>query len=459
MSNHLENPVQSLCDYVSYPSVSADSNFNDGVAEARNFAISLLKELDFEVETIPTPIHPVILAKRGNPSWPRLVIYGHYDVQPPDPLDLWTSEPFKATERDGRLFGRGAADNKGPQIVHMCALYRALQKNPDLPIHITYLIEGEEEIGSPSFRPFLEDRKEQLKGDMLLVSDTGSPGPDQLVITTGLRGLTALEVKFFGPAKDLHSGVHGGALMNPLQALAKICSSLHTETGRVTVPGFYDDVIPPQDWEKEELRRLPISETEYADFLGAPALSPPPGYTALEAIRFCPTLEFNGFGGGYQGEGSKTVIPSEAFAKITCRLVPEQNAEDISKKVKHAIQSACPNSIRVDVQVKGGGDPYVVIPPGKLGSSGNETPLVQKAFPLIEECVSKEFGTAPIYLREGGSIPIIRDLKEVAGLDALMLGLFTNEDNLHAPDESFNLTIMNRAIDSFEAFFLRLGEV
>ena len=171
MSDHLENPIKSLCDYVSFPSVSADSNFNDGVTEARNFAISLLKELDFEVETIPTPIHPVILAKRGNPSWPKLVIYGHYDVQPPDPLGLWTSEPFKATERDGRLFGRGAADNKGPQIVHMCALYRALKKNPDLPIHITYLIEGEEEIGSPSFRPFLEDRKEQLKGDMLLVSD------------------------------------------------------------------------------------------------------------------------------------------------------------------------------------------------------------------------------------------------------------------------------------------------
>ena len=457
MSILLDSPVDALRQYVRFPSVSADQSFADGITGARDFACSRLEELGFAVDLVPTPINPIILATRGDPSWPRLVIYGHYDVQPPDPLDLWTSEPFDPMERDGRIFGRGAADNKGPQIVHMAALARVLRDNPDYPIHITYLIEGEEEIGSPSFRGFLEEHQDRLKGDLLLVSDTGSPGPDQLVVTTGLRGLTALEVKIFGPKQDLHSGVHGGALLNPLQALMHICSSLHDEEGRVTVPGFYDAVRPPEDWERSELSKLPITENAYSHFLGVSKLFSPPGYSALEGIRFCPTLEFNGVGGGYQGEGSKTVIPAEAFAKITCRLVPDQKSEDIAKKVKLAILNACPAEVRVEVEVKGGGDPYVVIPPGKPGSTGQESELMKKAFDVAEHCIAENFGTSPIFLREGGSIPIIQDLKEVAGLDSLMIGLFTNEDNLHAPDESFHLGIMNNAIDAFEAFFKRLA--
>lgn len=456
MSLLLDSPVEALKKYVSYPSVSADPAFLDGVTGARDFACSMLKSLGFSVDLIPTPIHPIIVGTRGDPSWPGIVIYGHYDVQPPDPLDLWTSDPFVAKERKGRLYGRGAADNKGPQIVHMAALARALNKKPDLPLRITYLIEGEEEIGSPSFRPFLENGKKQLEGDFLLVSDTGSPGPEQLAITTGLRGLVALEVKVFGPRQDLHSGVHGGALLNPLQALARACASLHNEEGKVTVPGFYDDVKPPQEWEREELGKLPITESAYAKFLGAPDFFPPPGFSPLEAIRFCPTLEFNGIGGGYQGEGSKTVIPSEAFAKITCRLVPDQSAEDIAVKVEHALRSAFPSAVRVEVHAKGGGDPYVILPPGKPGCDHSANSLINHAFPLAERCIDRSFGCRPLYLREGGSIPIIRDLKEIAGLDSLMLGLFTNEDNLHAPDESFNLEIMDKAIDAFEEFFLGL---
>ena len=277
-------------------------------------------------------------------------------------------------------------------------------------------------------------------------------------MTTGLRGLVALEVKVYGPRQDLHSGVHGGALLNPLQALAHACASLHDKDGRVTVPGFYDAVQPPQNWEREELSKLPITESSYAEFLGAPDFFPPPGYSPLEAIRFCPTLEFNGIGGGYQGEGSKTVIPAEAFAKITCRLVPDQSAEDIAKKVEHALRNAFPPAVRVEVETKGGGDPYVILPPGKPGADENAKQLLQQAFPLAEQCIKNSFGCGPLYLREGGSIPIIRDLKEVAGLDSLMLGLFTNEDNLHAPDESFNLEIMTKAIDAFEEFFLGLGK-
>jgi len=458
MSILLNDPLQALKDYVAHPSVSADSAFSSGVAGARDFACSQLQDLGFLVDLVDTPIHPIIVATRGDPAWPGIVIYGHYDVQPPDPVDLWTSKPFEAQERNGRLYGRGAADNKGPQIVHMAALARALKKNPNLPLRITYLIEGEEEIGSPSFRQFLEQGKDRLRGDFLLVSDTGSPGPEQLAVTTGLRGLVALEVKVYGPKQDLHSGVHGGALLNPLQALARACASLHDEQGRVTVPGFYDAVQAPQDWERDELSRLPITESSYANFLGAPEFFPPPGYSPLEAIRFCPTLEFNGIGGGYQGEGSKTVIPAEAFAKITCRLVPDQSADDIAEKVQAALQSAFPSAVRVEVKTKGGGDPYVILPPGKPGATAKAGSLMAKAFPLAENCIEQSFGTRPLYLREGGSIPIIRDLKEVVGLDSLMLGLFTNEDNLHAPDESFNLEIMNHAIDAFEQFFLGLPE-
>ena len=458
MSILLNDPLQALKDYVAHPSVSADSAFSSGVAGARDFACSQLQDLGFSVDLVDTPIHPIIVATRGDPAWPGIVIYGHYDVQPPDPVDLWTSKPFEAQERNGRLYGRGAADNKGPQIVHMAALARALKKNPNLPLHITYLIEGEEEIGSPSFRQFLEQGKDRLRGDFLLVSDTGSPGPEQLAVTTGLRGLVALEVNVYGPKQDLHSGVHGGALLNPLQALARACASLHDEQGRVTVPGFYDAVQAPQDWERDELSRLPITESSYAKFLGAPEFFPPLGYSPLEAIRFCPTLEFNGIGGGYQGEGSKTVIPAEAFAKITCRLVPDQSADDIAEKVQAALQSAFPSAVRVEVKTKGGGDPYVILPPGKPGATAKAGSLMAKAFPLAENCIEQSFGTRPLYLREGGSIPIIRDLKEVVGLDSLMLGLFTNEDNLHAPDESFNLEIMNHAIDAFEQFFLGLPE-
>jgi acetylornithine deacetylase/succinyl-diaminopimelate desuccinylase-like protein len=458
MSILLNDPLQALKDYVAHPSVSADSAFSSGVAGARDFACSQLQDIGFSVDLVDTPIHPIIVATRGDPAWPGIVIYGHYDVQPPDPVDLWTSKPFEAQERNGRLYGRGAADNKGPQIVHMAALARALKKNPNLPLRITYLIEGEEEIGSPSFRQFLEQGKDRLRGDFLLVSDTGSPGPEQLAVTTGLRGLVALEVKVYGPKQDLHSGVHGGALLNPLQALARACASLHDEQGRVTVPGFYDAVQAPQDWERDELSRLPITESSYANFLGTPEFFPPPGYSPLEAIRFCPTLEFNGIGGGYQGEGSKTVIPAEAFAKITCRLVPDQSADDIAEKVQAALQSAFPSAVRVEVKTKGGGDPYVILPPGKPGATAKAGSLMAKAFPLAENCIEQSFGTRPLYLREGGSIPIIRDLKEVVGLDSLMLGLFTNEDNLHAPDESFNLEIMNHAIDAFEQFFLGLPE-
>ena len=454
----IHDPIEALTNYVRCPSVSADSSYADGLKAAREFAAGQLEDLGFEVDIIKTPKHPIIFAERGgDPSWPCVLIYGHYDVQPADPFELWDSPAFEPRVRDGRIFGRGSADNKGPQIVHMTALGRVLTKHPELPLRIKYLIEGEEEIGSPSFKGFLNEHKNRLAADMVLVSDTGSPSPEQIVVTTGLRGLAGFEVKVRGPKSDLHSGVHGGAVMNPLQALMQICSSLHGPDGRVNVPGFYDDVLPVFQWEQDELARMPTTLEEYKDFLGVPEFHSADGYTPFEALRFGPTLEFNGVGGGYQGEGKKTVIPSEAFAKISCRLVPNQKGCDIAELVMKAIRDRCPPSVTVEVSDPEMGDPYLVVPPGHENTPSDQSPFFARAFTHAEKSIKGSFGTKPIYLREGGSIPIISDLKEVVGLDSLLIGLFTPEDNLHAPNESFHLGILEKAISAFEKFFVDLA--
>jgi acetylornithine deacetylase/succinyl-diaminopimelate desuccinylase-like protein len=454
----IKDPVEALTEYVRCPSVSADSSYADGLDAARAFAAGQLTALGFEVEIVETPKHPIILAERGgDPSWPCVLIYGHYDVQPADPFDLWESPAFEPRVRNGRIFARGAADNKGPQIVHMTALGRVLEKHPDLPLRIKYLIEGEEEIGSPSFKGFLSKYKDRLEADMVLVSDTGSPSPEQLVITTGLRGLAGFEVKVKGPKSDLHSGVHGGSVMNPLQALMQICSSLHNPDGRVNVPGFYDDVLPVYQWEQDELSRLPTTLDQYQEFLGVPQFHCAEGYNPFEAIRFGPTLEFNGVGGGYQGEGKKTVIPSEAFAKISCRLVPNQRGKEIAELVMQTIRDRCPASVTVEITDPEMGDPYLVVPPGRENTPGDISPFFARAFERAELAIEGAFGTKPIYLREGGSIPIISDLKDVVGLDSLLIGLFTPEDNLHAPNESFHLGILEKAVGAFEVLFTDLA--
>jgi acetylornithine deacetylase/succinyl-diaminopimelate desuccinylase-like protein len=450
----ITDPVAALTEYVLHPSVSADPEYSDELHKARQFAERQLLDLGFQVETIDTPKHPILFGERGgDPSWPCILIYGHYDVQPADPFDLWTTPAFHATERNGRLYGRGAADNKGPQIVHMTALGRVLQKNPNLPIRLKYLIEGEEEIGSPSFHGFLEKYKDRLDADFVLVSDTGSPSPEQIVITTGLRGLVAFEARFKGPKMDLHSGVHGGVVMNPLQALVEVCASLHTPDGRVNVPGFYDPVLPVYQWEQEELQKLPTTEEEYKEFLGIQKFHAAEGYSPMEALRFGPTLEFNGIGGGYQGKGSKTVIPSEAFVKITCRLVPKQDAKAIAKVVQDTIRERCPDTVTLELSEPHSGEPYLIVPPGRENTPADQSPVLQKAFASAEKAIQANFGNPPIYLREGGSIPIISDLKTTCGLDSLCIGLFTPEDHLHSPNESFHLGIMQNAITAFEAFF------
>jgi acetylornithine deacetylase/succinyl-diaminopimelate desuccinylase-like protein len=445
----MKDPISLLQDYIRCPSVSADSAFRPGMVQARDFVRSLLEEAGLAVEVVETPLHPIILGRRDGPSdWPHVVIYGHYDVQPPDPLDLWQTPAFEPSIREGRIYGRGAADNKGPLLVHLAAVTRLLAERPDLPLRITFLIEGEEEIGSPSFRPFLEAYKDRIKADFVLLSDTGSPRPDQIVITTGLRGIVACEVEVIGPKSDLHSGVHGGALMNPIQALTEICASLHTPDGRVNIPGFYDAVLDVYDWERAELDKLGTKAEEYAGFLGVDDFHAAPGFTPFEAVRFQPTLEFNGIGGGYQGEGGKTVIPSKARVKISCRLVPDQEPAVIKAALVMAIQDRCPKGVRLNIKTSHGGIPYLVVPPGRPNTPADQNPILSRAFEAAEEAIGASFGNRPLYLREGGSVPIIADIKRIWNLDSLMIGLFLPEDNLHAPNESFNLSVMEKGIDA-----------
>ncbi len=441
------DPVESLKEFVRFPSVSTDSTREAGMKDARDYVGNLLKQVGFSVEEIPTPLHPIIIGRRdGDPSWPHVVIYGHYDVQPPDPLELWTNPPFEPGERNGRIYGRGAADNKGPLITHLAAVAQLLQEYPDPPLRLTFLIEGEEEIGSPSFVPFLKKHKDLFDADFVLLSDTGSPNESQIVVTTGLRGIVCLEIEATGPKSDLHSGVHGGAVLNPIQALAEICASLHDKDGRVNVPGFYDDVRPVQDWEREEIGKLGVSEAEYAGFLGIEQFYTEKGYTPFECVRFRPTLEFNGIGGGYQGEGSKTVIPSRAFAKISCRLVAEQNPARVQKALTDLLRERCPSGVSLTITPGHSGAPYLVVPPGKPNTPKNQPEALAAAFRAADEAIAEEFGKPPLYLREGGSVPIIADLKRITGLDSLMIGLFLPEDNLHAPDESFHLGVMKKGI-------------
>ena len=446
------DPVEALKEFIRHPSVSADPAFQAGMDGARDFIAGLLGRIGFVVEIVPTPLHPVILAERKGPdSWPHVIIYGHYDVQPADPLNLWSSPAFEPSVRGERIYGRGAADNKGPLLTHVAAVARLLERRPDLPLRITFMIEGEEEMGSPSFPSFLKAHAERLRqADMVLLSDTGSPREDQIVITCGLRGLVLCDVEVTGARTDLHSGLHGGVLRNPIQAMAELCASLHDADGRVNVPGFYDAVLDVEPWEREQLTRFGQSEAQYREFLGIPAFYTTKGYTPFEATRFLPTLEFNGIGGGYQGQGTKTVIPSKAFVKISCRLVANQQPEKIRELLYRTIAERMPKDVTYRVIDQHSGTPYVVVPPDRSNTPAGQSPVLASAFRAADTAIADVFGKHPLYLREGGSVPIIADIKRVLGLDSVMMGLFLPEDNLHAPDESFHLGVMRKGIEASE---------
>ncbi|WP_232767343.1 M20/M25/M40 family metallo-hydrolase [Geminisphaera colitermitum] len=446
------DPVEKLKQFVRHASISTDSTSKAGMQGAQEFLSDLLGALGFAVEVIRTAKHPIILAERNAPeNSPHVIIYGHYDVQPADPLNLWTTPPFDPVVRDGRIWGRGTADNKGPLLTHIAGVARLLSRRPDLPLRITFMIEGEEEMGSPSFPKFLNDYRDRLKkADLVLLSDTGSPSAEQIVITCGLRGLVLCDVEVTGPKGDLHSGLHGGVLRNPIQAIAELCASLHTPDGRVNIPGFYDDVLDVEPWEREELKKLGGDEEAYRQFLGIPAFHPTAGYTPFECTRYLPTLEFNGIGGGYQGEGTKTVIPSKAFVKISCRLVANQQPEKIRELLYKTIRERMPADVTFKIIDQHGGIPYVVVPPDRSNTPPDQSPVLARAFRSADTAIAEAFGKPPLYLREGGSVPIIADIKRELGLDSVMMGLFLPQDNLHAPNESFDLNVMERGIHASE---------
>lgn len=454
------DPTEKLKEFIRHPSVSTDSKFKDGMQGAQSFVAGLLRSLGFEVEVVQTEMHPIVLAQRGRGrNWPHVVIYGHYDVQPADPLELWKTPAFEPTIIGNRIYGRGAADNKGPLMTNIAATARLLERKPDLPLRITFLIEGEEEMGSPSFPKFLEHYADRLReADFVYLSDTALPNENQVVITAGLRGLALFDLHVTGAKTDVHSGLHGGAFRNPIQALAEIMATLHTPDGRVNVPGFYDDVLDVEPWERAELKKLGVDERKYAEFLGIDAFYTPPGFTPAEAIRFQPTLEFNGVGGGYQGEGTKTVIPSKAFVKVSCRLVPNQQPDKIKRQVIEAIKARAPKGVKLAFVDQHKGDPYVVVPPGRSNTPPDQSPVLARAFRATEAAVTEIWGRPPLYLREGGSVPIIADIKRATGLDSVMLGLFLPEDNLHAPNESFNLDVMQKGIATAERIFASIAQ-
>jgi acetylornithine deacetylase/succinyl-diaminopimelate desuccinylase-like protein len=454
------DPIEALKEFVRHPSVSADPAFREGMAGARDFVAKLLGSLGFEVEVVKTDLHPIVLAERKGPDeWPHVIIYGHYDVQPADPLNLWTTPAFEPQVRDGRIYGRGAADNKGPLMTHIAAVARLLARRPDLPLRITFMIEGEEEMGSPSFPKFLEAQSERLrKADFVFLSDTGIPSEDQIVITCGLRGLVLCDVEVTGSKGDLHSGLHGGVLRNPIQAVAELCASLHAADGRVNIPGFYDEVLDVEPWEREELRKLGGDAEKYREFLGIPAFHTPPGYTPFECTRFLPTLEFNGIGGGYQGEGTKTVIPSKAFVKISCRLVSNQTPAKIRALLHRTIAERMPRDVTYRIVDQHDGTPYVVVPPHRSNTPKDQSPVLARAFDAADAAIGEIFGKRPLYLREGGSVPIIADIKRVLGLDSVMMGLFLPEDNLHAPNESFHLGVMEKGMRASETILERVAD-
>ena len=444
------DPIEKLKEFIRQPSVSTDPKFHAGMKGAQEFVSGLLGSMGFAVEVVKTERHPIILASRGtNKNWPHVLIYGHYDVQPADPLNLWKTPAFEPTIIGNRIYGRGAADNKGQLMTNIAAVASLLEENPQLPLRLTFLIEGEEEMGSPSFPEFLNRYADRLRAaDFVFLSDTALPNENQVVITCGLRGLALFDVHLTGAKGDLHSGLHGGVLRNPIQALAEILATLHTPDGRVNVPGFYDEVLEVEPWERAELKMLAADEKAYAEFLGIDTFYTTPGFSPFESARFQPTLEFNGIGGGYQGEGTKTVIPSKAFAKISCRLVPNQRPDRIKQIVMDTIRARTPKGIKLEFVDQHKGEPYVVVPPDRSNTPKDQSPVLAQAFRAADKAVASVWGRRPLYLREGGSVPIIAEIKRVTGLDSVMFGLFLPEDNLHAPNESFNLDVMKKGTET-----------
>lgn len=432
-------------DFLRFPSISTDSQHKSDVRACANFLLTKFTRMGLKPELHETPGHPVLVARsEPKPDRPTVLIYGHYDVQPVDPVDEWATPPFEPTLKGDKIYCRGATDNKGQHFAHMLGVEETLKEHGDLPVNVIFLIEGEEEIGSPNLAPFLKENRESLACDICAVSDTGMIGPGIPTMTYGLRGIACLEFKIHGPSLDLHSGVYGGAVPNPAQIVAGLVSTLHDENMKIQIPGFYDSVVPLEDWEREMWSSLPDGNAATIEETGVAGLMGEAGYTALEQRWGRPTAEVNGIGGGYQGEGSKTVIPREAMAKLSFRLVPDQKPETILEIAADYLKKHCPDSCRIEVELGHHGPAYVMDPQSEYGKAA-------------QNALKKAFSDEPRLIREGGSIPIIQAIKDTLGVDTLLLGLALPDCQIHAPNENFTVSNFEAGIRLNRALLEELG--
>lgn len=430
-----ERFIQELCEYIKFPSVSAQSEHNADTTACAGWIAEHCRKIGLDAKVYKTKTHPIVIAKTNfQKSKPHFVVYGHYDVQPPEPFELWTTPPFSPRIENGKIYARGASDNKGQHFAHIKAVEAYIKTNTELPCNITFLLEGEEETGSMALLPFLKENKSLLKCDAFVASDTGIPGLEYPGLTYALRGVAALEIFVYGPNRDLHSGIYGGAVENPAMALCQILAKLRDENGRVTIPGFYDDVLPLTKVEKQHLARVPFNEKEFKKFLGVKELFGEKGYTVMERRSARPTIEINGLTSGYQGQGSKTIIPSVASAKLTFRLVPNQTSDKILKLACNYIKKITPPTVRVELVKGHSGDPYILPP---------DTALCKATLNALK----KAFGKEPLLLREGGSIPIVNMFKKVLGVETILVGLALPDDNAHSPNEKFDLRCFRKGME------------
>jgi acetylornithine deacetylase/succinyl-diaminopimelate desuccinylase-like protein len=417
-----------LCEFLRIPSVSAKSEHKRDVEKAANWVADKLSAAGFKtVQVVPTPLHPLVYAESLEaPGKPTVLFYGHYDVQPAEPLDLWTSPAFEPAVRNGNLFGRGTADDKGQVHIHIKALESLQKVNGQFPINIKVLIEGEEEVGSVSLWDYVQKHKEKLKADALVVSDTSMLARGVPSITYGLRGLDYFQIEITGPARDLHSGVYGGAVPNPLTILTELFAKLHDKDFRVTVPGFYEGVAKISAAERKALNALPWKKRDFERAVGASGYAGEKGFTIVERLWVRPTLELNGIWGGYQGEGAKTVIPSKAYAKFSTRLVPNQDPHKIVARVQKHIRKLLPKTVECEIEVLSTGKPW---------TAPFQAPIFAKAQGALE----KGFGKKAVFIREGGSIPFVTQMHDTFKVPCVLIGFGLPDENAHAPDEHIAL--------------------
>ena len=424
--------INSLFEFLRFPSVSADTRFQPHVEACADWLLQRFKRSGLDAEKLPSGGNPLVLARNVHkPGRKTVLIYGHYDVQPPDPLELWQTPPFEPVIRDGRIFARGASDNKGQIFAHLVGVEKSLQSNNDLPVNVIFLVEGEEETGSLHLEHFLRKHVGALVADIVVISDTRMVAPGVPALTYGLRGSLCLEVRLTGPTVDLHSGIFGGSVANPATVLAELLAKLHDKNRKVAVPGFYDRVRPPEAWERERWATLPFNDQAWLKTTGVPALYGEKGFSNLERVWVRPTAEINGLGSGYQGEGSKTIVPSRATAKLSFRLVPDQKPTELREMITEFLIQNCPAAVAIEVIFQNQGKPYLVEPESPFGKAA-------------QRALEKTFGRPVALIREGGSIPITQSLKDVLHLDSLLVGLMLPDANAHSPNENF-------PVENFEA--------